>query len=179
MSLKVVNGKIARQGDKLEKHRCAVVAATHEKVLQFISMNLMLRRVETPHRQPPVFEAPVQTAWDNMKNAYPREMADLSLVGVLVAELRSGEFHGHIDWVRPTDSMKIMDIDAPSRVMGDVPHEIVQSINVPVAITEQSPFVQAVMREPVLNAELAATKGGADMLASILNAIVRVAKREA
>jgi hypothetical protein len=105
MALKIKHGKLIGGGKKegdFFKQRVAVVTSAGKGVMQFVSGMLMLRIKHAPPGAPPVYEAPIEALWANMRENYPEETAGLDFIGVLATVLH-GPWAGHIDWVQPLE----------------------------------------------------------------------------
>lgn len=174
MGMIVKHGQVLKK-DEYERTRVAfVVSVRGEKVLQFITAMLMLKRFKGEDGVPK-FAGPIYAGWDNLRHTYAEQLHDLELVGAIAA-IPDGEFKGQIDWVRPVDGGKIAEMRKAAVAKHEPAAPTHETLRFPLDLERMA---QDLMFDTQLNQELRTTSGGADMLHVILKAAVRHVKGEA
>lgn len=172
MSLKVVHGKVQKDMERLRVTFLGNVKG--ETALQFVDSVLLLQRFPGAAGVPK-FGGPVYAGWDNLRHRYPEQFHDLDLIGAITA-VPDGEWKGHIDWIKPVDGGKIMEMRRAATAAHEPEPPKHEMLKFPLDLKSMS---EQLMFDPVLNGELSQTTGGADLIECILRAAIRLVKEEA
>lgn len=176
MALNVKHGQVVRAEKDFERVRVAYVCNPKgdTDTIQFVTSMLLLKRFKGSDGVPK-FAGPVYAGWENLRHTYTGPLQGLDMVGALVA-VPEGEFKGQIDWVKPVDGGKIMQLRQQLTADKEPAAPTHEMLKFPIDLKL---FSESLIFDPVLNAELAQTSGGADMVECILRAAVRMVKEEA
>jgi hypothetical protein len=80
-------------------HRPVTIVTATENGLRLLNIEKALVRMRSMGQQGPVFEAPTNTLWEQVREHLPEGSKDAKFIGVLIAQT-----NGMIDWVLPVQN---------------------------------------------------------------------------